>query len=298
MEAARGVAPAARPDEYWERIYPFRSDAGFACFCCKKRMLTLQASGESQAQESLCKLVRHERTVRRHTTARHVFDALEPVGYPDIGANIVTQATWEWLNHEAYDEARSKARAIGLSGRVKEHFLWTMGFISLYPEYEGAQILLDPFSYDDTCPDHILPVIESITAPRNRSVLKEPAPESLATPEDHIDIKPSGLVPDVELKICSTEISTFDERHPVYPRDSVEPRFNGDGRHTNERKEVDVMRFSNELAHNGLARGTVELNEKSWTRAPSTDIAMDSRANSVEIKREPVEYNDELMTLG
>jgi hypothetical protein len=71
-----------------------------------------------------------------------------------------------------------------------------------------------------------------------------------------------------ELKVCSVEISSLDERHlAIGPRDSVEPRFEYRARGTDERVYHGDTRRTNELKYSARDRQTDEYDGRTNARS-------------------------------
>jgi hypothetical protein len=91
-----------------------------------------------------------------------------------------------------------------------------------------------------------------------------------------VNIKPE---PEVEMKLYSTEIYTYEAQSPVYPRYSLEPRGNSAEAHaSNERKPIIMMRSSNELEIGHPPRVSNEA-DAAPIRARSTASAMEGVEN-------------------
>ena len=77
-----------------------------------------------------------------------------------------------------------------------------------------------------------------------------------------------------ELKVCSREISSLDERHlAVGPRDSVEPRIKEEPRGTDEVIKMGETRRTDELVHgDSQQRRTDELRQQDLSAGSPTDL--------------------------
>jgi hypothetical protein len=272
----------------------------YACFCCKRLALEVRADGRVLPNYEACKLEYLIADVHLKASG-HVFDGqgsgygskLNSAEASDFG---ISQASYQRLNHEIYFKASNDALLQRAGKDTFDEFVWRQSFRFLYPECERLTTVLDPHSYEEI-PGQLLEGLQSLPTPLTsfelslfRVLRRHPAVLGTNMKEEDM----MTVVSEVEIKLFSTETSTVDWRHTIYPRYSLEPRSDNTTRGTNERNNAAVLRPSNELVEGAWPRGTDEL-EDFKGEIESREVSMEDIDIPISVKVEPTDDTNEIM---
>jgi hypothetical protein len=273
---------------------------GFACLCCKRLALEMSADGQHLPADVFCG-IQYTLADVRSKASRHVLDSQSHdhgnASSPIEASNFaISQTSYQGLNNEVSSRAANDALFKGTGDDTVDEFVWRQSFKYLYPECERFTMGLDPHSYDENSLQ-VLATLRTLPSPwrtielRLIRCLDSDLGVQLTSVEEESQI---GIKVEIEMKLFSTEISTVEDRMPIYPRDSLEPWSIDGARGSNEKKHVGVMRSSNELVQGAVPRGSDELQDIP-VKFGSVEISMEDLDSAVKVKREIV---DDLNDIG